>query len=815
MTTSSKKYRQLHKFGGSSLADSECYHRVSKIIIEHTKPNDIIVVSASGKTTNQLINWIAYIKEKNYLLAKHLLNEINNYQRSLIRNLINEEKREFLFTQLEKDINTINFFSQSVTKKLSQFDIISYGEIWTARLISFFLNQKNIPSCWLDARLFLISDNSSYPKIDEKESLCLIKKFITNNINKIVIITGFISKNKNDETILLGRNGSDYSATQIGYLSNVNSITIWSDVSGIYSADPKKVKKTLLVPLLTLNEANELARLSAPVLHTRTLQPIINTSINLKLKCTFYPKKKFTKIKNILEKNFSGAKTLTYHENIHLIDIYTKNKLEFNKLIFFINKFLKDLKIYPLAVSIDKNKKIIKLAYTKELIDYCLNKLVNNKILNDIVFINQRKGFSLLGMVGQSVSRNKIHNIKFFYHIKNMQIEFLYKSQKENSVLAIIHKEINNFTIEKIHKSIFYNKKQIGIVLFGKGKIGSRWLELFYIEYHKLIKKTNCNFILAGIVTSKKKLLKYEGLDIKNIFCIFEKQAINKNQKYLFKWMSDHPYDQLIVLDITDSKILANKYLCFAKKKFHVISANKLAAGSFNTNDFNKIKKEFNNKNCYWLYNATVGAGLPINHVIRDLRNSGDTISSIKGVFSGTLSWLFVNFNNKLKFTDLLKNAWEQGLTEPDPRTDLSGKDVMRKLVILIRESGYDIEPENIKIQSLIPKEQKKISLEKFLEQNSLLDYYMFKKINKANKLNLTLRYIAEFDIKKNIARVGLKLLKRSNPLSLITPCDNIFSIQSTWYQSNPLIIRGPGAGLDVTAGAIQSDINFLTQLIN
>ena len=259
--------------------------------------------------------------------------------------------------------------------------------------------------------------------------------------------------------------------------------------------------------------------------------------------------------------------------------------------------------------------------------------------------------------------------------------------------MAVLRTGPTESLIQGLHQSVFRAEKRIGLVLFGKGNIGSRWLELFAREQSTLSARTGFEFVLAGVVDSRRSLLSYDGLDASRALAFFNDEAVEQDEESLFLWMRAHPYDDLVVLDVTASQQLADQYLDFASHGFHVISANKLA-GASDSNKYRQIHDAFEKTGRHWLYNATVGAGLPINHTVRDLIDSGDTILSISGIFSGTLSWLFLQFDGSVPFTELVDQAWQQGLTEPDPRDDLSGKDVMRKLVILAREAGYNIEPD-------------------------------------------------------------------------------------------------------------------------
>ncbi|KUQ06838.1 hypothetical protein AWI07_15615 [Enterobacter roggenkampii] len=264
--------------------------------------------------------------------------------------------------------------------------------------------------------------------------------------------------------------------------------------------------------------------------------------------------------------------------------------------------------------------------------------------------------------------------------------------------------------------------------------------------------------------------------------------------------------------DLLAGEQLADQYLDFASHGFHVISANKLA-GASSTDKYRQIHDAFEKTGRHWLYNATVGAGLPVNHTVRDLIESGDSILALSGIFSGTLSWLFLQFDGTVPFTDLVDQAWQQGLTEPDPRVDLSGKDVMRKLVILAREAGYDIEPDSVRVESLVPAGCEEGSVDHFFENGEELNEQMVQRLEAANEMGLVLRYVARFEANGK-ARVGVEAVRPEHPLAALLPCDNVFAIESRWYRDNPLVIRGPGAGRDVTAGAIQSDINRLAKLL-
>jgi len=423
-----------------------------------------------------------------------------------------------------------------------------------------------------------------------------------------------------------------------------------------------------------------------------------------------------------------------------------------------------------------------------------------------------RQGLALVALVGAGVCRNPLHSHRFWQQLKGQPVEFIWQSDDSISLVAVLRVGPTESLIQGLHQSLFRAEKRIGLVLFGKGNIGSRWLELFAREQSALSARTGFEFVLAGVVDSRRSLLSYEGLDASRALAFFNDEAVEHEEDSLFLWMRAHPYDDLVVLDVTASEQLADQYLDFASHGFHVISANKLA-GASTSDKYRQIHDAFEKTGRRWLYNATVGAGLPVNHTVRDLIDSGDSILSISGIFSGTLSWLFLQFDGTVPFTDLVDQAWQQGLTEPDPRVDLAGKDVMRKLVILAREAGYDIEPDQVRVESLVPAGCEEGSVDHFFENGDVLNEQMVQRLEAAREMGLVLRYVARFDANGK-ARVGVEAVRPEHPLAALLPCDNVFAIESRWYRDNPLVIRGPGAGRDVTAGAIQSDINRLAKLL-
>lgn len=799
--------RQLHKFGGSSLADVKCYLRVANIMANYSHPGDLMVVSAAGSTTNQLISWLK-LSQSDRLSAHQVQQNLRRYQHDLISGLLSPEIAEPLISEFIHDLERLAGLLDNKVDDAIYAEVVGHGEIWSARLMAAVLNKLDMDAAWLDARSFLRAERAAQPQIDEGRSYPLLQQLMAQHPHQRLVVTGFISRNNTGETVLLGRNGSDYSATQVGALAGVERVTIWSDVAGVYSADPRKVKDACLLPLLRLDEASELARLAAPVLHTRTLQPVSGSDIDLQLRCSYQPEQGSTRIERVLASG-SGAKIVTSHDDICLIELQIASHHDFSLAQKEIDLLLKRAQIKPLATGIHPDRNLLQLCYTSEVVNSAL------RVLEDATLpgkLSLREGLALVALVGAGVSKNPLHSHRFYQQLKDQPVEFIWQAEDGISMVAVLRLGPTEHLIQGLHQSLFRAEKRIGLMLFGKGNIGARWLELFAREQKNISARSGFEFVLAGVVDSRRSLLSYDGLDASRTLAFYDDEAKEQDEESLFLWMRAHPFDDLVVLDVTASESLAEQYLDFASYGFHVISANKLA-GASSSNNYRQIRDAFAKTGRHWLYNATVGAGLPVNHTVRDLRDSGDSILAISGIFSGTLSWLFLQFDGTVPFTELVDQAWQQGLTEPDPRVDLSGQDVMRKLVILAREAGYDIEPNQVRVESLVPAGADVGSVDQFFENGEALNQQMIQRLEAANEMGLVLRYVARFDANGK-ARVGVEAVRADHPLASLLPCDNVFAIESRWYRDNPLVIRGPGAGRDVTAGAIQSDLNRLSQLL-
>ena len=797
--------RQLHKFGGSSLANPECYLRVAGILKEYSAENDLVVVSAAGKTTNRLIEFLEGL-EKDGRIAHEALQSLRQFQISLIEELLEGDAQEQLLASLQDEFSTLAELTSPLTEA-QKAAVLGHGEVWSSRLLAALLTQKQLPAVAQDARAFLRAEAGTQPEVDRARSYPLIKEALAQHSHKRVIITGFMAQNDNSETVLLGRNGSDYSATVIGALAEVSTVTIWSDVAGVYSADPRLVSDACLLPLLRLDEASELARLAAPVLHSRTLQPVAQSTMDLSLKCSYLPESGSTRIERVLASG-RGAKIITSLDDVLLVQLAFAHGHDFEKAQSDVLESLKRVQLEPLAFEAQPEQQLLRLAYTAEIAGGALKYLQESDLDAEI---NLTDGYSLIAAVGAGVTTNANHCFGFQQKLKHSPVEFIAETESGLSLVAVLRNTDTEELVQTVHSQLFQAQKRVAVALCGKGNIGSSWLSLFASQKNELEKRHGMSFDLVAVVDSQMYWFDSQGIDASSVSACFNDESIANDGSWLSRLGALQDYDEAVVLDVTASQELAKCYVDIAQQGIHLISANKVA-GSADSQYYHQVQDAFAKIGRHWLYNATVGAGLPINHTVRDLRESGDEIIALSGIFSGTLSWLFQQFDGSVPFSELVDLAWQQGLTEPDPRSDLDGSDVMRKLVILARESGLDIEPGSVKVESLVPEELRTLSLDEFFDNAALLSQTLQERLTKAQKNDQVLRYVARLE-KDGKATVGIEALSREHALANLLPCDNIFAIESKWYKDNPLVIRGPGAGREVTAGAIQSDLNRLAGL--
>ncbi|WP_192022066.1 bifunctional aspartate kinase/homoserine dehydrogenase II [Shewanella sp. WPAGA9] len=782
----------LHKFGGSSLADADCYRRVAHILLTHGNCDDLVVVSAAGKSTNFLYKLLS-LRETGELWQEEL-QVLISYQQNLIEQLLSNEQARDLRERLSTDkAQLISLLSLEQRNEFELNQVLSFGERWSARLMAALLRESGVAAINVDACSILVADEGLVPNIRLAQSREKVQALLEAHPNERLVITGFICANQQGDTLLLGRNGSDYSATLIASLADIERVTIWTDVEGVFNADPNKINDAKLLNSMSLAEADRLAHLGSPVLHSRTLQPLFDTNVSLAVRSSYASHTDFTLIAP--QSSSASAPVVTSLNEVVLFKIKLQSPTE--NLI----ELLAQQGILPLAHWTSAHHKV-ELAFTVEnqkQVHTLLELHAQALNVSDIHVSDE------LGLVAL-VSADAEHYRRSFARLLSRDAKPLY--QDDLSLVTLVPKSQVSLLTQKVHRRCAGPRMRIGVLLLGVGNIGEAWIDLFQRSSTALNRELEATVQLVGLLSSKEALICPDGIDLTQWQDKFDTTAKPWDYKSLFEQLEHLDCDELVVLDISASASLTLQYPELFARGIHVVSANKLA-GSGPLPFYRELKQQLSNRRLFWRYNASCGAGLPIQHALNDLRNSGDSIEAVGGIFSGTLCWLFEHYDGQKSFSELVIEARGLGITEPDPRDDLSGRDMQRKLLILAREIGFEIELEDIVLNSLVPAALADLSVDDFLARITELDQSMLQQFTTAAEQNKVLRYVASLDKVdgKMHAEVGIQWVDANHPYANLTPGDNVFVIRSAFYQGNPLIIRGPGAGREVTAAAVQSDL--------
>ncbi|MGL5031760.1 MAG: bifunctional aspartate kinase/homoserine dehydrogenase II [Aeromonas sp.] len=801
-TTINSTQRHVHKFGGSSLADPACYRRVASIIEQQTDTAALIVVSAAGKTTNRLLQLID-LADSGDEAAPTAIAALLGYQQSLINELLAGELQQDLTAQLTHDLQCITKTLEEQFDRFARNDLLAFGEVWSARLLAALLTQRGDKAIWLDARQFLRAEDGAQVNVDIAHSRTLLNTLLNTHLathSGRIVVTGFIAADAQDHTLLLGRNGSDYSASLLAQLADSESTTIWSDVAGVYSADPRRVKEAKLLERLSLAEANELARLGSSVLHSRTLQPVADSRQRLTLRCSYNPDQGCTHILRRTPRS-GGARIVSSVDHIALIELTVSPLLDFEQTIALIEAHLGRYRLPPLTLQRQPDRRLLRLAYTLEMAEGGFALLRDIQQQGSFTGLTKKEGFSLVALVGSGVTDNAEQCYRFYQLLTDQPLEFVHVAKDGLSLVAVLRQVALEPLLIALHSALFSRPTRVGLVLFGKGNIGGHWLSLYAREKKRLEHELHLTLTLYGVFGADGGQLDEEGLDPLNQPCGLTPLIWPS----LLSQLEQHNFDALIALDMTASETVSTYYPDFAQRGIHIITANKFA-GAADSAFYQHLKQTCRDHQVQWRYNATVGAGLPIQSSIHMLRQSGERIQRVCGIFSGTLSWLFQQYDGSRPFSELVDEAWQHGLTEPDPREDLSGQDVRRKLLILAREAGFELDAADITLENLVPVPLRKVSAEQFMDQLQRLDDPIQTAFEGAQRLGKVLRHVARFS-RNGKAQVGLETLEPHHPFANLRPCDNIFAIESDSYRGNPLVIQGPGSGREVTAAAIQYDL--------
>jgi aspartokinase/homoserine dehydrogenase 1 len=773
------------------------------------------VVSAIGGITDKLLNAGQLAQQKNESYISEF-ETIKNIHITIATELIpdnNEVVLAFLNEELSYLKNLLDgiFLINELTPKTSD-KLTSFGELMSSFIITEVAKNRGIDAERKNSQELIVT-NSDFTKAE-------VNYFATNknikeyfkSAHQLTILPGFVSKSNLGEITTLGRGGSDFTASIVASALKVKQLEIWTDVSGMFTANPKLVKQAVPIEVLSYQEAMELSHFGAKVLFPPTVQPALDSEIPILIKNTLKPEDKGTLIKTYSSSTTGSVSGITSIDNIALLTLQGNGMVGipgFSKRLFEV---LAQEKINVIFITQASSEHSICFGISKtdadlavESVNKCFEYEISTRKIRPVTLENY---LAIVALVGDRMKNHQGISGKMFSALgkNNVNVRAIAQGASEKNISTVIADKDVKKALNSLHESFFEVKtKQINVFVTGVGNVGQRLLAQIEQQRKFLKNELRINLRVIGVSNSKKMYFDEDGIDLSNWKENLDEQGENSSLEGFLEKVTLLNKRNSVFIDITASEAVSNMYAEYLKRSISVVACNKIACSSEFQN-YKTLKTLAKKYNASFLFETNVGAGLPIIDTLSNLVASGDKITSIQAVLSGSLNFVFNNFNSSTKFHDVVKEAQKEGFTEPDPRIDLSGVDVARKILILARESGYEMNLEDIENDSFLTKAN--------LESGSVNDFFEtlihdedhFQKLfSSAEANNSQLKYVAEFNNGK--AKVGLKEIPQGHPFYNLEGKDNIVMFYSHRYPEQPIIVKGAGAGADVTASGLFADI--------
>ena len=809
----------IYKFGGSSLADSDCLSHVCDLIHQNSSDNIIIVVSAMSGVTNQLL---AITQEKN---DRNWDGVIDHFKKTLKEINIDSEKKTELMANFSNNMETIDnliALNQFDPGKTEENPVLGFGEVWSSNIIFNLLvtlsskdPQRREVHFLNPLDIINLSYGEMGPMVNWEKSLDAFNRE-TQNKSGIFIMGGFLASDNNQEPTNLGRNGSDYSASILGSLAEAKSVSIWTDVDGIMTGDPNQIDRAKIIEQMSYDEAMELAYFGAKVIHPKTMSPLMTKGIPIYIRNTFNPNSTGTKI--VLESNErKSVKGMTTIDDLSLINLEGAGMIGVPGTAKRLFSCLSDAGISVVLITQASSEHSICFAINDK--DSArIESVVRDEFLVDFENGNLQKlqiqdHCSIVAVVGSGMSGTKGIAAKFFRAMSDSRTNVMAIAQgsSEKNISAVVKTDDVSNAIHSMHQAFFDQSIDVNIGIIGYGNVGKELFNQLQNQRKNLEEDSDIRLNIIAVSNSANMTLKNNHIESSELDNIAEEQATNALD--LIDHISQSNGAIKILIDCTTSEDIPKIYKNAFISDIHVIAANKKGvSGSMDL--YQEIMHYSKSTKKSFHYETTAGAGLPFIKTLQDLNMTGDQVNEIEGVFSGTLSYLFNNYDGELEFSKMVADAREKGFTEPDPRDDLSGMDVARKLVILAREINLSIGINDVSVESLVPEKLRDISVVDYLDQLSEYDETMNLRLAEARNNNKVLRYIAKLD-SSGKASVKLNAISIDHPFAELKGSENVIKYKTERYSDYPLVHKGPGAGAEVTAAGIFSDLLKVVQHID
>jgi aspartokinase/homoserine dehydrogenase 1 len=809
---------KILKFGGTSVTNANNINLVLSIVKKtaDTSTKLVVVVSAFSGVTDLLILAASKAASKDSSF-KDVVLQIEKRHNEAIEELIITSQQRPLLEKINNDINHLKtlldgcFLLGELSNRTSD-TIMGFGELLSSQIIAKALEQKVLNSGYKDSRE-IIKTNNRFGKavVNFELSNQLIKDYFNSNVFRVTLVPGFIASSIDGYSTTLGRGGSDYTAAILAGALNAELLEIWTDVSGMFTANPKIVKQAHPIETISYQEAMELSHFGAKVLYPPTIQPVLKLNIPIVIKNTFDPEAVGTYISSERNDNENPIKGISHIDNIALltlegpgmIGISGSSKRLFEVLsneninVIFITQASSEHSICIGILNEDANNAQIAIDKAFEL------EISQNKIEPSIV----EENLCIIALVGEKMKSYQGLSGKMFSTLgkNNVNIRAIAQGASERNISAVINKRDVKKALNTLHECFFEdNAKQLNLFVMGVGNVGEKFIEQIHQQKKFLKENLKINLRVIALSNSRKMLFDEEGIALKDWKTSLENGEVANKETFISKVITLNLRNSIFV-DVTANESISQTYEHYLKQNIAVVTCNKIACSSAYAN-YSNLKQLSRKFNAPFLFETNVGAGLPIIDTLKHLIASGDKVHKIQAVLSGSLNFIFNNFDEKNSFHDVVKEAGVQGFTEPDPKIDLSGVDVARKILILIRESGYKMEIEDIANESFLPVECLETKNNETFFASLIKNAAHFENIYKeALAKDCRLKYVAKFEDGK--ASVGLQFIPKESPFYNLEGKDNIVQFYTDRYVDQPLLIKGAGAGAAVTASGIFADV--------
>jgi bifunctional aspartokinase / homoserine dehydrogenase 1 len=808
----------VHKFGGSSVADADCFRRVAAIL--DTQPNSRlgVVLSACRGVTDALLRLVSLAEGQDDSYRSEIAS-IRARHATIAETLLSAQSARLYLAGFDRDCHDIEGIlhtvklTRSAAKNVSDL-IAGYGEIWSTKLFHRFMEERSGrtgPFQWVDARKVVVVEWGPLgPGIQWEESRAKMRELVPADYKGTLIITGFIASDRRGVQTTLGRNGSDFSGSIFGALLDSAEIQIWTDVDGVLSADPRRVPDATIIDSLSYNEAMELAYFGAKVIHPQTMAPAVGSGIPIWIRNTFAPEKVGTLIcadpKSVLP-----VKGITSIEKTALINLEgagmigvpgTANRLfgalrEEGISVILISQGSSE---HSICCAIpqdqaDRAAAVVRAAFERELKE------------GQIQDVDVTPDLAILAAVGDGMAGKPGVAARIFNALgsASVNIKAIAQGASERNISVVVDGKHATRALRAVHAGLYLSPHTISVGVIGPGTVGKVLLNQLASQSARLQTEAKLDFRVRGIMASKRMLLAEGGVPLDRWKEKFDADAIDADFDRFMEHVRVDYLPHTVLIDCTASADIAKRYPDWLAAGIHIITPNK-KANSADLPFYHRLRDARKAGQAHYLYETTVGAGLPVVQTLRDLRETGDEITSVEGIFSGTLAYLFNTYDGKKAWSDIVADARQRGYTEPDPRDDLSGMDVARKLIILGREIGLELEMADVKVESLVPAGLETGSIDDFMARLPQYDSVMNDRLETARSRNKVLRYVGRLTADGK-ATVGVVELDSRHAFANIALTDNVVRFATRRYCDNPLIVQGPGAGPEVTAGGVFADL--------